>query len=87
MDWNYIIQLNKLQEDEGLHFANKLSKKLIMFRNNLMKVKLATQTLSRSVAKAMKVCRMELGIPQFEHTEPTETFISLMNDMFDVYNT
>jgi hypothetical protein len=40
-----------------------------------MKVSLATQTLSRSVADAINFCREKLNLPQFQGSEATEEFI------------
>lgn len=52
----YLAALKKLQDDIGLHFGNKLSERHLTFRNNVINVKLATQTLSHSVAVALKLC-------------------------------
>jgi hypothetical protein len=53
----YIKELFKLQEKEKLVLANKLTKYYIEFKKQIMKVKLATQTLSSSVADAIDFCR------------------------------
>ncbi|CAH2109301.1 unnamed protein product [Euphydryas editha] len=47
--WQLLINLNKLQQSEGLRFANKLTPRHISFRNQIMKVKLATQLLIYSL--------------------------------------
>ncbi|CAH2088904.1 unnamed protein product [Euphydryas editha] len=86
IDWNLLCQLNKLQEDEGLHFANKITRRHIMFRNNIMKVKLASQVLSTSVATALKFCRENAKLTTFKNSEPTEHFVRNMNNLFDVFN-
>lgn len=31
IDWRYVVELNKLQEDEGIHFGNRLRKKHVKF--------------------------------------------------------
>lgn len=50
-----------------------------------MKVSLAAQTLSQSVADAIKFCRDTLGLPQFQGSEATEEFIRcLFNFFFNV---
>ncbi|CAH2097479.1 unnamed protein product [Euphydryas editha] len=54
--WQLLINLNKLQQSEGLRFANKLTPSHISFRNQIMKVKLATQLLSMCVTKAITLC-------------------------------
>lgn len=86
IDWNLLCELNKLQEDEGLHFANKITRRHIMFRNNIMKVKLASQVLSTSVATALKFCRENAKLITFKNSEPTEHFVRNMNNLFDVFN-
>lgn len=83
--WFYIAELNKTQEVEGLHAANRLTRRHINFSQQKMKVKLATQTLSNSVAKAIELLR-KLGYESFSNSQPTESFITLFNDLFDIFN-
>lgn len=45
--WEYFKKLNSLQNEEGLHLANKLTNKHIEFKNHKMKVAVAAQTLSK----------------------------------------
>ena len=86
MDWKYVVELNKLQENEGLHLANKLRTSHIQFFKQKMKVKLATHTMSQSVADAMDFCRYELKLPEFIGSEGTSNFIRKMNTVFDILN-
>lgn len=51
-----------------------------------MKVKLATQLLSKSVADALQFCAEELKLEDFKNAGPTIRFISIMNDAFDILN-
>ncbi|KAJ8349455.1 hypothetical protein SKAU_G00245850 [Synaphobranchus kaupii] len=53
--WQYIEELNKLQEDEGLRLGNKIRMAHIEWRKQKMKVNLATQVFSRSVADALEI--------------------------------
>lgn len=87
VDWGYLTKLNNLQEKEGLHIANKLTRKHLQFRNSVMKVKLASQLLSRSVAVALKFCREDLKLNDFKDSEGTEKFVMIFNDLFDIFNT
>lgn len=57
INWKFIEELLKLQESEGLHLGNKIKKAHIYFRRQKMKVKLAVQVFSRSVADAIDFCR------------------------------
>lgn len=86
ISWAYIVKLHELQSREQLRCANKLSDKHVYFQNQKMKVHLATQLFSNSVAKSLKFCREVLNHPDFEGSEATEEFIKIMNDCFDVFN-
>lgn len=83
--WHLLENLNNLQKDQGLKFANKLSERHLKFRNEIMKVKLATQLLSKSVANALELCE-QLSIPKFCETAATVDFINIFNDLFDIFN-
>ncbi|CAH2242983.1 jg13426 [Pararge aegeria aegeria] len=85
VQWRYIEELKKVQDNLGLHFANKLNERHLKFRNN-MSVKLATQLLSNSVAKAIQLCEEVLNIPEFNDSAATFNFIKIMNDLFEVLN-
>ena len=84
-EWQYLCKLQKLQEDEGLHAANKLTKKHVSFQNNKMRVKLAAQTLSASVAKALEYVH-NIDICGFEQCLGTAKFISMIDRLFDIFN-
>lgn len=64
--------------------ANKLRREHLTFKNNIMKVKLATQLFSRSVATALSFCNSELKIPNFNDVLPTSNIVIMINDLFDV---
>lgn len=51
-----------------------------------MKVKLATQLLSMSVAKAITLCDDLLKSSKFKDSFATVNFITIMNNFFDVMN-
>jgi hypothetical protein len=87
IDWNFIRSLSNLQQKKGLHLANKIRNRHIFWRREKMKVHLAAQTLSRSVASALKYLRESRDYgPAFKHSEGTENFISNINDAFDLLN-
>ena len=58
----------------------------INFRNEIMKVKLATQLLSKSVAKALELCKQLLVSSRFNDTAATVEFIEIFNNLFDIFN-
>lgn len=86
IEWKYLQQLNNLQYSETFHLANKLRDRHINFKNERMKVKLATQLFSLSVAKSIEFCRKDLKIESFSQSEPTEKFLTVFNNIFDVFN-
>lgn len=83
--FEFIEKLFKLQEAEGLHFANKLTKGHINWFDQKMKVKLAAQTLSESVSVAIDYC-CKKKIAGFEESEATAIFLRHFNFLFDVLN-
>lgn len=85
--WEYIEKLVKTQEREGLHLANKLTSRHVKWQQEKMKVKLAAQTLSLSVAKGLQYLRKnEIYSEEFEGSEATQRFATLINDVFDILN-
>ncbi|CAH1738656.1 unnamed protein product, partial [Aphis gossypii] len=86
INFSYLQKLLILQENEGLHLGNKLRKQHIIFFKQKMKVKLATQLLSKSVADALEFCKDVLHLDEFQSCGPTIHFIRLFNDAFDILN-
>jgi len=84
--FDFIETLFILQEQEGCHLANKLRKQHIFYFKQKMKVKLATQLLSKSVADALKFCKYKLNIDDFAGVDATVNFIELFNSAFDILN-
>lgn len=85
--WSYIVHLHNLQEQEGLRLGNKVRSAHIQFQKQKMKVNLAAQTLSESVADALQYLRCEINDPHFLSCEGTVRFIRIFNELFDVLNT
>lgn len=83
--WFYIELLNQIQNEEGLHLGTKLKDEHVNYIKQKMKVRLATQLLSESVADAMEFCK-QLGIPEFAGCDGTVMFIRLFNNLFDIMN-
>ena len=87
IDWKFMYELHKLQESEGLRLANKLRSAHIDWKPQKMKVNLAAQTLSSSVADALEYCEGKLHeMPQFKGCGPTVKFIRCFDRLFDVLN-
>lgn len=83
--WKHIEELHNLQEAEGMSLANRLSKTHLQYQTQKMKVKLAAQLLSSSVANALCYLRWK-NYATFTDAEPTEYFISCIDRLFDILN-
>lgn len=79
-------KLIDFQEQHGLHAATKVRKRHLNWQNEKIKVFLAAQTLSNSVAKALAYLREDLQLPDFQNSEGTEKFCSIINEAFDLLN-
>lgn len=66
--WDYLSMLNNLQVKEGLHLGNKLRTPHIEYYKQKMKVKLAVQVFSASVADVLELCKTDLQLPEFAET-------------------
>ena len=86
ISWQYIVELEKIQRQEGLRLGNKLKRSHIDFRQQVMKVSLATQALSKSRADAIEHCNKALKLQVFKGSEATVKFIRLVDYLFDVLN-
>lgn len=89
ISWSYIEKLHDLQCKEGLRVANKLTKKHVHYQNNKMNVKLAIQTLSESVSKALNFLQMidDTEIQKdFQDSSETALFCLNFNNMGDMLN-
>lgn len=86
IDWEFKKKLYNLQETEGFNLANKLKRSHLLYFKQKMKVKLAAQLFSKSVADALDFCCKELKLKDFEECVPTINFIRKMNVSFDILN-
>lgn len=86
IQWQYLEELHKLQAAEGFHLGNKLSIRHIHYAKQKMKVKLAAQLLSQSVADALTFCKDSLKLQTFQGSAATIKFLKIFNDLFDIFN-
>ncbi|KAG5264201.1 hypothetical protein AALO_G00273280 [Alosa alosa] len=82
----YIEALNALQEKEGLRLGNKLKMAHIQWRKQKMKVNLAAQLFSSSVADAIEFCDKGLKLKDFSGCDATVHFLRTVDAAFDVLN-
>lgn len=86
IEWRFIKALALLQQEEGLRLGNKLRTVHIDFKKMIMKVYLAAQTLSSSVADAIEFCCETLKLPGFQGCQATVKFIRVIDRIFDFLN-
>lgn len=82
--WDLIVKLNEYQNLKNVKLASKLTNEHVFFENQKMKVALAAQILSQSVAYALHV--MKLHDKSFDDADGTVQFVALFNNLFDVMN-
>ena len=83
--WEHIKKLNELQQNEGLRAGTRLTSEHVNFEKQKMKVRLASQTFSSSVATALNFAR-QLKIPGLSDSETTEFFVRMIDRLFDIFN-
>ena len=83
--WAYFEKLQELQTLHHLRGGNKLTLQHIDFENKKMKVCLASQLFSKSVADTLRFCHFN-GVPEFAADDVlvTADFAEMINDIFDV---
>ena len=85
ISWAYVEALYEIQQQDILNIANKLKTKHIQWHKHKMKVSVAAQTLSASVAAAITFLR-NIQVKNFMGSKATSDFILLMNNLFDILN-
>lgn len=85
IDWTFVRLLHELQEIEGVYLGNKLFKSHIEYQKQKIKVKLATQVFSNSVAGSLQYL-LQNKVIGFENCLPTFEFLKIFNDLFDIFN-
>ena len=79
ISWSFIQALHHMQTQQGLRFANKLTAAHVdEWQRRKMKVKLAVQVLSNSVADALQFL-LDQEHPSFVGAASTISFCRLMN--------
>ena len=87
--WSHIVALHELQEKEGLTAGTKLTERHIQYEESKMNVKIATQTISRSVAEGLEYaesCKAVLKKDHINDVSGTATYCRYFNDAFDALN-
>lgn len=69
--WDFIKLLVDIQEKLGLHIATKVRRRHLNYSKEIMKVKLAVQVFSNSVADALDYLCLDLRLQEFKDAQPT----------------
>lgn len=85
IEWNYVVELEKLQRTNGLNLGNKLKKAHIQWKRKQMKVGIACETLSDSVADSLDLLAM-CNVGKFENSLATSKYFRYSNNLFDIMN-
>ena len=85
ISWQYLKALKNVQDELEFKFANKLSGAHINYKNKVMNVALAAQTLSSGTADALEFL-MHIKNPIFDGAEATVQFIRMIDRIFDLLN-
>lgn len=86
IEWKYFVYLEKLNNESAYQFTNKLNKRHIQWKDRIMHVRTAVETLSNSAANAMQYA-LDSGAESFQNASATIKFIRTFNDLFDICNT
>lgn len=86
IEWKYFKDLVQLQEENSIHLATKIRRRHINYFKEKMKVRLAAQVLSTSVADALLYYKSK-NIQHFNNCDATITFCRHINNIFDFLNT
>lgn len=81
---DYIVKLYEKEKAEGLRAATKLTHRHILYYNEKMNVRLASQVLSDSVGDALLYLKDK--DPLFKGCEATAEFCKNVNNAFDILN-
>lgn len=83
--WIYIQMLVKLKDDFDFSLTHKLNKAHLDWKNNMMKVKLAAETLSNSSADSLDFLT-NIQHHSFKDAQHTAKYMRIFNDVFDAFN-
>ena len=81
--WQKIQSLHKLQALQGYHLGNRLRREHVEYHKKKMRVYLAIQVISDSVADSLEYCENNLDDPEFKDSKPTAQFLRVFNKAFD----
>lgn len=84
--WKYFEDLETMRIEKDFAHVHKLTKMHIQYGNHKMKVRIASETLSNSVAISMQYLQ-DKGHAKFSNSSATIKFVRFINHGFDIMNT
>lgn len=84
IQWKHLIDLERFSSENELR-THKLSRKHVEFKSSIMNVKIATETMSNSVADSLQFLS-EKGVEKFQDVQATIRYIRNVNNLFDIFN-
>lgn len=84
IEWKYIESLYEIQHSLAYNLSNKLTKEHMNWKSKKMAVKLAGETISKSVADSLEF--LSTKFDDFKNANGTVKFIRMINNVFDVMN-
>lgn len=82
--WSYFEDLESISREKGF-LTHKINKKHIQWKDSIMNVRIAVETLSNSVADSMEYL-MQTNHPNFVNATATIKFIRMVDKLFDIFN-
>lgn len=85
IEWKYFVALEKFGREKDFIIVSKLNRKHIEWQKRKMKVRIAVETFSNSVADSIEYL-LNQGQEDFIGAEATIEFIRYFNNIFDIFN-
>lgn len=85
MHWDFIVNLHEMQRERNINLGNKLTNMHLDFHVKPMNVRLAAETLSKSVAQCIDQLR-EDGYEKFQDSQTTTEYIRNIDKTFNILN-
>lgn len=85
IEWKYFVKLETIGKSTIFNQTHKITKRHIHWKERIMHVGTAAETLSNHIADAIQFL-MEMDVPGFTNAAATIKFCKIINDTFDIMN-
>lgn len=86
IEWKYFIALVNISKQSNFGLNHKMNKRHVNYKQRVMHVRTAIETLSRSTAESLEFL-MKSGHPEFVNATETIKFTKIFDQLWDVFNT